>query len=58
MAVFEDKLTNTTHNKMALIALPPKGTFNDRFVLTYAIKTLESTRTLGTEDYEEASSDY
>jgi hypothetical protein len=38
---------------MALIALPTEGTFNDRFVLTYAIKTLESTRTLGTEDYEE-----
>jgi hypothetical protein len=31
------------------------GTFNDRFVLTYATKTAESTITLGTGDYKEAS---
>jgi hypothetical protein len=58
MAVFlEDKLTNTTHNLKngAYSFTTEKGTFNDRFVLTYAIKTVESTRTLGTKDYEEAS---
>jgi hypothetical protein len=31
------------------------GTFNDRFVLTYAIKTFGPTTALGTEDYEKAS---
>jgi hypothetical protein len=49
MAVFlEDKLTNTTHNqKMALIPYHRKGTFNERFILSYVDKV-----TLGTDDLE------
>ncbi|SDW02774.1 Ig-like domain-containing protein [Flavobacterium degerlachei] len=43
MAVFvEDKLTNTTHNlkKGAYTFTTEKGTFDDRFVLSYTNKTL------------------
>ncbi|MGO4818372.1 PA14 domain-containing protein [Flavobacterium sp. W22_SRS_FP1] len=44
MDVFlEDKLTNTAHNlkKGAYTFTTEKGTFNDRFVLSYANRTLE-----------------
>jgi hypothetical protein len=53
----EDKLTNVTHNLNAgsYTFATEKGTFNDRFVLTYATKRVESTITLGTGDYKEAS---
>lgn len=50
MAVFlEDKLTNTTHNlkKGAYTFATEKGTFNDRFVLSYVDKV-----TLATDDFE------
>ncbi|EIA09751.1 hypothetical protein HJ01_00848 [Flavobacterium frigoris PS1] len=50
MAVFlEDKLTNTTHNlkKGAYTFTTEKGTFNDRFVLSYVDKA-----TLATDDFE------
>lgn len=50
MAVFlEDKLTNTTHNlkKGAYTFTTEKGTFNDRFVLSYVDKV-----TLATNDFE------
>jgi hypothetical protein len=50
MAVFlEDKLTNTTHNlkKGAYTFTTEKGTFNDRFVLSYVDKV-----TLATDDFQ------
>jgi hypothetical protein len=34
----EDKLTNTTHNKKWRLPLPPKRTFNERFILSYVDK--------------------